>query len=103
VIAVGVVGAIAVVGIIAITLLGESASERFEPVPVGNIDAGDDTYGDDAHLDSLWDACAGGSGAACDDLFFESPIGSQYEDFGNTCGNRFSQSDAPFSCEDAIG
>lgn len=45
-------------------------------------------YGDDETLDALWDECAGGSGTACDELFFESPIGSVYEAFGNTCGNR---------------
>jgi len=45
-------------------------------------------YGDDATLDALWDQCAAGSGDACDSLFFDSPIGSMYEAFGNTCGNR---------------
>ncbi len=45
-------------------------------------------YGDDPTLDALWDDCAGGSGDACDSLFFDSPIGSMYEAFGNTCGNR---------------
>jgi hypothetical protein len=45
-------------------------------------------YGDDATLDALWDECAAGSGEACDSLFFDSPIGSMYEAFGNTCGNR---------------
>lgn len=46
------------------------------------------TYGDDDDFDALWDACEEGSGTACDDLFFQSPIGSEYEAFGNTCGNR---------------
>ena len=43
------------------------------------------TYGDDPALDALWDACAAGDGQACDDLYNEAPIGSEYEEFGNTC------------------
>ena len=46
------------------------------------------TYGDDSDLDRLWERCAEGSGQACDDLYMESPIGSGYEEFGDTCGNR---------------
>ncbi|MEM9033378.1 MAG: hypothetical protein AAGD18_02200 [Actinomycetota bacterium] len=46
------------------------------------------TYGDDAELDVLWDACAGGDFASCDELFFVTPIGSEYEEFGATCGFR---------------
>jgi hypothetical protein len=45
-------------------------------------------YGDDPELDALYDACAGGDGQACDDLYFQSPFGSEYEEFGNTCGDR---------------
>jgi hypothetical protein len=48
----------------------------------------DATYGSDEELDALWDACDAGDGQACDDLFFESPPFSEYEDFGNTCGGR---------------
>jgi hypothetical protein len=43
-------------------------------------------YGDDAYLDSLYDACAVGDNAACEDLFQEAPAGSAYEDFGWSCG-----------------
>jgi S1-C subfamily serine protease len=45
-----------------------------------------DSYGDDPYFDGLWDACAGGNMAACDDLYFESPLNSNYEHFGATCG-----------------
>lgn len=45
-----------------------------------------ETYGDNAELDALWDSCAAGDMAACDDLYFESPLGSEYEEFGDTCG-----------------
>ncbi len=46
------------------------------------------TLGDDPQLDRLWQECADGSGAACDELFAQSPIGSEYEQFGVTCGDR---------------
>lgn len=44
------------------------------------------TYGDSPRLDDLWDACANGEMEACDVLFIESPEGSEYEEFGWTCG-----------------
>lgn len=45
-------------------------------------------FGDDAGLDILWLACEAGEGAACDELFERSPVGSEYELFGVSCGNR---------------
>jgi hypothetical protein len=109
------IGVMAVVSILAITFLGESASSKFESVGTavdddGFFDADPDifdpdaqTYGDDPSLDALWDRCEDGSGSACDDLFWQSPIDSEYETFGNTCGRRFDEDDVPFSCADAIG
>ena len=61
------------------------------------LEGGPQSYGDDAELDALHDACAGGDGQACDDLFYQSPSGSEYEDFGNTCGGRGFE----VSCADA--
>lgn len=52
-------------------------------LPDGEADA----YGDDPTLDALWDGCDNGDMAACDDLFFQSPFGSEYEEFGASCGN----------------
>ena len=46
------------------------------------------TYGDDPVLDSLTDDCDGGDLGACDELYFDSPAGSEYEAFGDTCGAR---------------
>ena len=46
------------------------------------------SYGDDPELDALYDACADGDGRACDDLYYQSPFGSEYEEFGNACGGR---------------
>lgn len=47
-----------------------------------------DALGDDPHLDRLWVACDEGSGQACDRLFEEAPVGSGYETFGLSCGDR---------------
>ncbi|MEV7971689.1 DUF4190 domain-containing protein [Cellulomonas sp. NPDC089187] len=47
-----------------------------------------DAYGDDPELDALWGACDAGDGDACNDLYFDSPVGSEYEEFGDTCGGR---------------
>ena len=55
-------------------------------------------YGDDPELDALYDDCAGGDAVACDDLYLNSPQGSEYEQFGGTCGDRFEYSDTD-SCE----
>ncbi len=46
-------------------------------------------YGDDRALDKLWDGCEAGDGQACDDLWEQAPVGSVYEQFGVTCGDRF--------------
>lgn len=57
-------------------------------------------YGDVASLDALWETCeagagggaaaggAGGWAADCDLLFSLSPVGSDYEAFGDSCGGR---------------
>lgn len=39
-------------------------------------------YGDDPYLDGLWDDCAYGDYGSCESLYWESPIGSDYEDYG---------------------
>ncbi len=45
-------------------------------------------YGDDVELDALWDECEAGDGTACDQLWELAPVGSEYERFGVTCGER---------------
>jgi hypothetical protein len=47
--------------------------------------------GQDPALDALWARCAAGSGAACDELFDRSPVGSEYERFALSCGGRTPQ------------
>jgi hypothetical protein len=62
----------------------ERAVER-----TGSSDPDDpQTYGDDATLDDLWDACEAGDLEACDELFRESGFATGYEKFGGTCGGR---------------
>ena len=73
------------------------AEDAVEP-DTGSTDA--QGYGSDPALDALWDACAGGSGTACDDLYWGSPGGSEYEDFGGTCGGRV---EFAMSCAEEIG
>lgn len=51
-------------------------------------DVGPQTYGDDSGLDGLWDECEAGDLQACDDLYFSAGWGSEYEEFGGTCGER---------------
>ena len=50
-------------------------------------------YSDNAELDAYYDACAAGDGQACDDLYFNSEIGTDYEAFGASCGDRFPNQD----------
>ena len=45
-------------------------------------------YGSDRDLDALWDLCADGRYWACDVLYEISEVGSQYELFSGTCGER---------------
>ena len=40
------------------------------------------------YFDALQQACAAEDWAACDDLYFATPAGSDYETFGDTCGLR---------------
>jgi hypothetical protein len=59
-----------------------------EPEPALAFSDEPQSFGDDPALDRLWTACEEGSGAACDQLFDRSPIGSDYEEFGVSCGDR---------------
>ncbi len=68
-------------------------SEEAPTVATGPLMVGEEPqpamiFGDDDKLDELWLSCEAGSGLACDHLFAQSPIGSQYERFGVSCGER---------------
>ena len=73
-----------IVGILVVRTISDAANDAGTIFNTG--EARD--YGDDPALDALWDACAGGDMAACDDLYFEAPGGSEYEEFADTCGGR---------------
>ena len=49
---------------------------------------GEGSYGSDPDLDELYDACTEGDFASCDQLYLDSPSGSEYETYGDTCGDR---------------
>ena len=57
-------------------------------VLVGVTVAGRTEAETDASLDELWRDCESGDGVACDRLFEVSPVGSEYERFGLSCGER---------------
>ena len=52
-------------------------------------------YGDDDYLDDLYDSCADGDNWACQTLWEESPIDSEYESFALTCGGRNCEIETP--------
>lgn len=76
---------------IGVASLGTSSSTTSTVSSVGTQPGGapePQGPGDDPHLDALYQACAAGSGAACDELFDAAPLGSAYEEFASTCGGR---------------
>ncbi len=85
-------------------LAGEDVADLVDDVDLSGIDSDTltsdaNTFGDNPDLDAMWTACEGGSAQACDDLYLQSPVGSEYEAFGNTCGNR---TDGTAFCVDAM-
>ena len=78
----------------------------FAGIDPGDLEGGEtgflpgDTYGDNPELDALWDACEDGDGEACDELYFSSEVGSEYEEFGDTCGGRFEAGEVLCAMED---
>jgi len=72
-----------VVAVIAVAFIISSSN--------GVSDSGEPTAsapGSSSNLDVLWASCAGGDFQACDDLYMEAPLGSDYQAFGDSCGNR---------------
>lgn len=56
----------------------------------------------DAQFNRLAQQCFDGDFGACDDLFFQTPVGSAGEDYGSTCGGRLTDG-VSGSCEDLLG
>lgn len=77
-----VVGVLAIAGVILAVVLVNRV-----PDPAALI------QGDDPVLNQLAQSCFDGDMSACDDLFLQSPSGSAYESYGNTCGGRVAEAD----------
>ncbi len=81
----------AVVLVVAATIVaaigGDGDTGWFEQADSANgFDETEDEIGSD--LGDLFVACDDGNMEACDDLYWESPVGSFEEEFGSTCGDR---------------
>lgn len=76
---------IGVGGFFAVRALVSGAVDTFSSGAPTMVGPGE-KYGEDPALDVLYDSCKGGDMTACDDLYDQSPIGSEYETFGDTCG-----------------
>ncbi len=63
---------------------------------LGGLDGSSFTYGDDPALDGLWDACSLGDMASCDELYWSSDYGTDYEEFGGTCGGQLVADEAMY-------
>jgi hypothetical protein len=62
-----------------------SPSGAPEEVPAGQPPG---TLGDDPELDVLVEGCFAADWTACDTLYFDSDVGTEYESYGETCGGR---------------
>jgi hypothetical protein len=51
-------------------------------------------FGGDPLLDAEWSACESGDPESCDRLYLIAPIESRYEEFGATCGDRYTDAEA---------
>ena len=102
----GIVGLIILLTIGAVIFFINRAKDVVEDINLNDITDNldnlgqGDNYGDNDTLDALWDACEGEDWAACDQLYADSPLGSEYESFGDTCGNR---TDGTQFCVDELG
>jgi len=67
---------------------------------VASPETGSAPPGTDAALDALWELCTAEDAQACNDLYFDSPVGSAYEAYGYSCGGR---DEAGGSCSDLLG
>ncbi len=76
--------------------LVELRNRTEEATELAFVDSEPFGFGDDEALDLLWTECEAGEGESCDELFDVSVLGSEYEQFGLTCGNR----DDVLNCQD---
>jgi len=84
----GIIGAVSAAFLFnrATDVIGSNVDDALSSLSASfDSDAG---YGDDPALDALYDSCKDGDMQACDDLYMQSPFGSEYETFADTCGDR---------------
>lgn len=69
---------------------GDSSSGSSSVFGAGSIpvDEDDDEY--DSYFHGLAEDCQDGDLASCDDLYYDTPVGSDYEYYAKTCGGRTS-------------
>ncbi|MGY1692025.1 hypothetical protein [Geodermatophilus sp. SYSU D01105] len=65
------------------TLVGQQDGALIEDCAAGNVDACTSV------LNGLAQECFDGDGQSCDTLYWVSPVGTEYESYGATCGGRF--------------
>ena len=86
---------------------GEETEETDDTADTDDTDdtAVDDEEAEDTSLEDFADlveSCEGGDMADCDQLFLETPIGSEAEDVGRTCGGEGDETTAG-RCEELFG
>lgn len=90
---------------LAMWLDGDSGETDVDP-PGVEIDTAISTIAPDADelqsawLDDLADWCLTGDLIACDDLWYESPVGTEWEAIGGTCGGLVPDGSFAGFCED---
>jgi hypothetical protein len=78
-----------------------ATTERVEPEPAPER-AAEGSYGSDPQLDRLQDQCGDGDTDACDQLFWDSPLGSEYEDYAQAHGGGSDNSGSDLPASDEI-
>lgn len=85
---------------------GGADVEAGDPQAPGNLsddpELADSSAGEIAQFESLADDCFEGDLAACDNLFFQTPLGSDFEAYGTTCGGRL-EDEVSGGCETRLG
>lgn len=67
------------IAILALTVVG--CSQEATQGSGGSNPSRPADYGNNPRLDNLYDACAGGDATACENLYLEAPVNSEYESF----------------------
>lgn len=81
-------GVLAVVAVVVGVFLAVDSAVPDEQVAAPAATQKPAGLGGDPALDLLAEACHGGDMSACDDLFTVSDVGSDYEEYGDTCAGR---------------